>query len=504
MFFFGGALLIAFALRLWLAAFGGVHPDEAYYWTWSRALSMGYFDHPPLIAWLIRAGDELVRFFVPSVALQSYPAFFAQIGLRAFPYFISCVVTPLIIGRCIERAQGRPLGVTQMVALLTAPVLIWGPQVVTPDTPFFMFWSLALYMNLRLIESRGLDAVPGNPTPFKPGLAIVAGIALAGCAYSKHSAILAAFLFTICGTGPFNALCAGLTALVCALPHLLWYRTVGLGEGGGFLFQFNNALGNVFGPVDYRRFGDLVATQVLLWTPVTFLLALGLTAVDVKKFFLPRRVRRPAGTLFLWAFSPVVFFGLTALKRRAEANWALVGVIAALVLVISKAHDRKKALWAVTFSHVAVCLLSFFILFEPSTLADTVRPWSKRAAQQLEKPSRVREFSDWDRFHTLVFEATRMSDEPVLVQSYQMLSGLLFQDVQSPNEALGTRLKIWDAGSRKSQFNLDPERNPQPPPGRYWVIAIGTKKLPKICRVTQTIYKNLADEVPYNVAQCGF
>src|SRR5690606_36310814 len=32
----------------------GILPVEAYYWVWSERLQAGYFDHAPLIAWLIR------------------------------------------------------------------------------------------------------------------------------------------------------------------------------------------------------------------------------------------------------------------------------------------------------------------------------------------------------------------------------------------------------------------------------------------------------------------
>jgi hypothetical protein len=37
------------------------HPlafDEAYYWQWSKNLAWGYYDHPPLIAFMIRAGTS--------------------------------------------------------------------------------------------------------------------------------------------------------------------------------------------------------------------------------------------------------------------------------------------------------------------------------------------------------------------------------------------------------------------------------------------------------------
>ncbi|MBS1982537.1 MAG: hypothetical protein JST16_00080 [Bdellovibrionales bacterium] len=505
MVFFGGFLLFFYLVRLWLAGFGGIHPDEAYYWFWSRHLSLGYFDHPPMVAWLIRLGDGLLHLFLPQSAFDAHPAFFAQIGLRLVPYFVSCVLTPLTVAACIENMQKRSLGVTEMIALISAPVFIFGPQVVTPDTPFFFGWSLCLLINLKLTDSRGLEATPGDPTPFRPVLAILGGIALAFTAYSKHTAVLAAALFFICGTGPFNSLLAGLTALLLTLPHFAWYLSTGIKEGGGALFQFKNALGDTPQLISYKRMGDLVASQVFFWTPLTFLLALAFPMADIHRFFLPRKLRRPTGTLFLWAFVPIVFFSLSALRRPAEANWPLVGVVAALTLVISKMFNNRKALYAITLSHLLVGVLAAFALFNPAVLADLTRPTVPQLAAQLDKPSRLREFTDWDRFHTLIFEATSRSDDPVLVQSYQLLSGLIFYDAASPHESLGDRLKIWDEGSRKSEFQLHRERVLDTSVHkRYWLLAAHEVKTPSGCELSQTLYKNVNDSLPFQLFRCGF
>ena len=48
------ALLLV--LRGVIAAVLPLSADEAYYWLWSLHPAFGYFDHPPMIAWLIRAG----------------------------------------------------------------------------------------------------------------------------------------------------------------------------------------------------------------------------------------------------------------------------------------------------------------------------------------------------------------------------------------------------------------------------------------------------------------
>lgn len=48
-----------FLLSLLQAATTGLFDDEAYYWVYSQYLDWGYFDHPPMIAWLIKLGTSL-------------------------------------------------------------------------------------------------------------------------------------------------------------------------------------------------------------------------------------------------------------------------------------------------------------------------------------------------------------------------------------------------------------------------------------------------------------
>ena len=51
------ALLLLF--RVLLAATADLSEDEAYYWLWSTHLAAGYYDHPPMIAYWIRAGTAV-------------------------------------------------------------------------------------------------------------------------------------------------------------------------------------------------------------------------------------------------------------------------------------------------------------------------------------------------------------------------------------------------------------------------------------------------------------
>src|SRR3954464_4112081 len=49
-------LLALIALRLVSAAYTPLTFDEAYYWTWSKHLAGGFYDHPPMVAVVIRVG----------------------------------------------------------------------------------------------------------------------------------------------------------------------------------------------------------------------------------------------------------------------------------------------------------------------------------------------------------------------------------------------------------------------------------------------------------------
>jgi len=46
-------------LKLIVSGLAPLHPDEAYYWLWSQHLSLGYYDHPPMVAYWIKAGTAI-------------------------------------------------------------------------------------------------------------------------------------------------------------------------------------------------------------------------------------------------------------------------------------------------------------------------------------------------------------------------------------------------------------------------------------------------------------
>ncbi|MDE8347584.1 MAG: glycosyltransferase family 39 protein, partial [Acidocella sp.] len=125
-----GVLAALTLARLVLAGSLPLSPDEAYYYLWSRHLQAGYFDHPPMVAYFIRAGTALfggtalgVRCMGPlAAALGSVLLWDA--GERLFPH--------------------RQAGV-MAAAMLNATLLVGtGAIIMTPDTPLLLFWTAGL------------------------------------------------------------------------------------------------------------------------------------------------------------------------------------------------------------------------------------------------------------------------------------------------------------------------------------------------------------------------
>src|SRR5439155_817722 len=92
-------------------------PDESYYWEWSRRLALGYYDHPPAIAYLIRAGTAIfgpttlgVR-FVPVLANLGGGLMMLLIARRLAgpgPY-LACLLAALIVVPTVVGNPSAPL-----------------------------------------------------------------------------------------------------------------------------------------------------------------------------------------------------------------------------------------------------------------------------------------------------------------------------------------------------------------------------------------------------------
>ena len=134
-------LAATLAVRLAVGALTPLTGDEAYYRLWSFRPAFGYFDHPPMIAWMIWLGRQI--------------AGDTSLGVRLIP-ILATTLTGLI---AFDLA--RLLGLGERVAArgaiwLNATFLVGlGGLLAAPDAPTSLFWIATLWCAFKAARGRG-------------------------------------------------------------------------------------------------------------------------------------------------------------------------------------------------------------------------------------------------------------------------------------------------------------------------------------------------------------
>src|SRR5690349_8930417 len=160
--------LIFYSLWLLLALMQSglteLQDDEAYYWVYSQYPAWGYFDHPPMIALLIKAG---------------YGIFHNELGVRLFCVLLN-MLTLFIIEQLLEK---KNTALFYAIALSLAVFQLAGFLAV-PDTPLLFFTALFYFCYRKFLEKTNWVNT------------ILLGIVMALLMYSKYHGVLI-ILFTI-------------------------------------------------------------------------------------------------------------------------------------------------------------------------------------------------------------------------------------------------------------------------------------------------------------------
>ncbi|MDH3320644.1 MAG: glycosyltransferase family 39 protein, partial [Betaproteobacteria bacterium] len=121
---FWSALAATLVFRFWLAAALPITADEAYFVLWGLRPDIGFYDHPPMVGWLlapllaVSQAEWVVR--LPSILLPAALAFLVRHALVAW------------FARDADTADAAAL------AVLLMPVNVWN-VLITTDTPLALF-----------------------------------------------------------------------------------------------------------------------------------------------------------------------------------------------------------------------------------------------------------------------------------------------------------------------------------------------------------------------------
>lgn len=277
-------------LNLVQSAATGLLDDEAYYWVYSRFPDWGYFDHPPMVAILIKAG---------------YAIFANELGVRLW-FAVMSTFTVWLTEKLLP-VKDDLLFYTLMLAM---GLLQLGGIIAIPDTPLIFFTVLYFYLFKKLLERPGV------------GTAIWLGITIALLLYSKYHGILIVFFSVLSNIKlltRYHIYLAGVTALLLLAPHLYWQYANGFPSVQFHLLERNAP------QYKFNFTTDYILGQILLAGPLAGPIFLWCT-------FRKRTTGGYERALKVTAIGILLFFLLTTLKGRVEANWTVPAFIPMIVL----------------------------------------------------------------------------------------------------------------------------------------------------------------------------
>ncbi len=284
--------------RLAAAAFIPLSEDEAYYRLWAEHLQLGYYDHPPMIAWWVRAGMAI--------------AGDDPLGVRLLPVLSSGLVSLVVFDIAAQLGANEPVA-TRAAVWFNATLLVGaGGALAVPDGPNMLFWSLSLDALARAERPQGSRA-------WWIGAGVAAGLAT----LSKYSALFLApgiFLWLVMKPKGWRTLltpwpwAAAVVAAALFELNLAWNAQH---HWVTFAKQFGRAVPGGFAP---QNLGWFLAGQLILITPsIAWFAARGGAAALRRKpaAALPVDLSLPLATSLPF----LAYLVLHSLHDRVEAHW---------------------------------------------------------------------------------------------------------------------------------------------------------------------------------------
>jgi 4-amino-4-deoxy-L-arabinose transferase-like glycosyltransferase len=323
---------IAAAVRLLFATLIPVFPDEAYYWLWSRRLAAGYFDHPPVVALLIRFGDLL---FAP-LGLDA-----RGLAIRLGP-ILAGWVAGLATAGIANRLGGAVAAVRAGIVMSVMPLAAAGLVLATPDAGLLASTAVALYCLVRALEN-GIGSHESLRWWMLTGLAL--GVAFT----SKYTSIFLPVAVVVAvllrgdlrarlrESGPYVAC---VIAALVFLPVLIWNARH---DWISFVFQVRHGLSAPQGSLlvaAWKHEGDFFGGQAALASPILFIM-MGIVVARAFRATAPS-VCFVLGVVALLSFG---FFVYSGVRQRVEPNWPAPAYIPAIVLLSIASWTPRGEKW---------------------------------------------------------------------------------------------------------------------------------------------------------------
>jgi hypothetical protein len=291
--FFLIGIVVLEIINLMQSGFTQLLDDESYYWMYSQHPAFGYYDHPPMVAWLIGAGWSIFH-CATGVRLGSV----AAIGLCAvFLYKLQ-----------------RPFNPARLIVIfLSVAFMQFGGFLAAPDVPLVLFSAMYLFQYRKYLDS---------PTWRN---SILLGVCMAAVLYSKYTGILLLGFTVVAHLRILREkkfLVAISIGILLLLPHIYWQYIHGFPS-----LQYD--LADRYAADNYKLSysTDYILSQLFLFGPL------------IGWMFFYAAWRAPAvGDTWIRTLKWIVwgvtgFFLISSLKGRVEPNWTVIAVVPAILLL---------------------------------------------------------------------------------------------------------------------------------------------------------------------------
>lgn len=315
-------LAVIFALNLVQASITELIYDEAYYWYYAQDMAWGYFDHPSMVAFLIKISGFL---------------FDGELGVR----FMSCLLsagTYILLWLLVDNPKKKDYVVHFFLLVFSFTLMNAYGFLTLPDTSLLFFTALFLWLYKRFLKDEGIITTIGL------------GLVMAALMYSKYHAVLVIlFVFISNYKLIFNkkAWLAVILALIIYIPHFVW------------LYQ-NDFVSITFHL--YERPNQAYSfSEFTLGFFLNIIVIIGLLFYWVYGAFFKFRVTdKFSKALVYLVYGVLIFFFISSFNRRVQAQWAIVISIPLAVIAFNHLlQNAKSRRWMYRIGMVSLVLLMY-------------------------------------------------------------------------------------------------------------------------------------------------
>ena len=286
---------LVFLLNFTQAFFTELIYDESYYWYYARELSWGYFDHPPMVAFMIWLGGHL---------------FDGELGVR----FVSTILSAaglFVLWDSIDHPSKKDYVPHFFLLVFSMTLLNVYGFFALPDTPLLFFLAVFLWTYKKYLAQPGLK------------WAVCLGLVMALLMYSKYHAALIIIFVLLSNLRLIRDKFAWLAVLVALLfysPHLIWL----------YEHDFVTIKYHIFErPNRAYEFGDFTLGFFL-----NLVVLFGLTFPWVyRSLFKTKTSDQFTKALLYIVYGFIIFFFVSSFNRRIQTQW-LVAISIPMVLIV--------------------------------------------------------------------------------------------------------------------------------------------------------------------------